>query len=186
MLQDNVRVQDQQTEDYQQTVATRITLITFALMLIIAIVNAFFIPNETKTPIDNYTMPLIALSAGLSFYLVQKGDRIRGMYILLGSIALTALIYPFAADNVGWQAAIGMLVIISGIANSTLSPKAAGRILAAAFSLAIIIVVLELFVTGLTHLPVTTSSIVITTILSIIYVGIVLSRFRMFSLRTKL
>ncbi len=186
MLEENVREQDQQTEDYQQTIATRITLITFVLMLIIAIVNTFFVPNADKTLIDNYTMPLITLSAGLSFYMVQKGDRTRGIYILLGSIALTALIYPFAADNVGWQAAIGMLVVTTGIANSTLSPKAAGRVLAAGFFLAIVIIVIELFVTGLTHLPVTTSSIVITSVLSVVYVGIVLSRFRMFSLRTKL
>src|SRR5215207_9318986 len=102
MLQYNVREQNQQTEDYQRTIATRITLITFVLMLIIAIVNAFFISNADKTAIDNYAMPLITLSAGLSFYLVQKGDRARGIYLLLGSIALTALIYPFAADNVGW------------------------------------------------------------------------------------
>jgi len=186
MLQDKLQEQDQQTENDQRTIASRITLITFALMLIIAIVNAFFIPNEDKTAIDNYAMPLIALSAGLSFYMVRKGDHTRGIYILLGSVALTALVYPLAADNVGWQAAIGMLVITTGIASSTLSPKAAGRILAAAFSLAVIIILLELFVTGLTHIPVTTSSIVITSVLSVVYVGMVLSRLPHVSLRTKL
>jgi GAF domain-containing protein/HAMP domain-containing protein len=186
MLEDKLRQQDQQTAIYQRTIATRITLITFALMLMVAIVNAFFISNEDKTFIDNYAMPFIALSAGLSFYLARKGDHIRGIYLLLGSIALTALIYPFAADNVGWQAAIGMLVITTGIANSTLSSRAAGRISAMAFLLAIMIILLELFVSGLTHLPITTSSIVITTVLSVIYAGIILSRFRMFSVRTKL
>ena len=186
MLADKLQEQNQQTENYQQIIATRITLITFALMLMVAIVNAFFVPNEDKTPIDNYMMPFIALSAGLSYYLARKGAHIRGIYILLGSIALTALIYPFAANNVGWQTAIGTLVITTGIANSTLTSRAAGRISAAAFLLAIIIILLELFVNGVTQIPVTTSSIVITGVLSVIYAGIIFSRFRMFSLRTKL
>ena len=186
MLEDQLQEQNQQTENYQQIIATRITLITFALMLMVAIVNAFFVPNQDKTPIDNYTMPFIALSVGLSYYLARKGAHIRGIYILLGSIALIALIYPFAANNVGWQTAIGTLVITTGIANSTLTSRAAGRISAAAFLLAIIIILLELFVNGVTQIPVTTSSIVITGVLSVIYAGIILSRFRMFSLRTKL
>ncbi len=186
MLEDKLRQQDQQTEKYQRTIATRITLITFALMLVVAIVNAFFISNEEKTPIDNYAMPWITLSACLSYFLARRGNHARGIYLLLGSIGFIALSYPFAADNVGWQAAIGMLVITTSIANSTLSSRLAGRVSAAAFLLAIIIILLELFVSGLTHLPITTSSIVITSVLSVIYVGIILSRFRMFSLRTKL
>lgn len=186
MLEDKLQQQDQQTENYQRTIATRITLITFVLILIVAIVNAFFVANDDKTPIDNYAMPLIALSAGLSYLLARRGDHTRAIYLLLGSIAITALIYPFAADNVGWQAAIGMLVITTGIANSTLSSGAAGRTSAMAFLLAVTIIVLELFVTGFTHLPVTTSSIVITAVLSVVYIGIILSRFRMFSLRAKL
>jgi hypothetical protein len=186
MLEDTLRQQDQQTENYQRTIATRITLITFVLILIIAIVNAFFVANEDKTPIDNYAMPLMALTAGLSYFIARKGDHTRAIYLLLGSIALTALIYPFAADNVGWQAAIAMLLITTGIANSTLSSAAAGRTSAMAFLLAVTIIVLELFVTGFTHLPVTTSSIVITAVLSVVYIGIILARFRMFSLRAKL
>jgi GAF domain-containing protein/HAMP domain-containing protein len=185
MLEDKLQ-QDQQTEKDQRTIATRITLITFVLILIVAIVNAFFVANDDKTPIDNYAMPLIALSAGLSYLLARRGDHTRAIYLLLGSIAITALIYPFAADNVGWQAAIGMLVITTGIANSTLSSAAAGRTSAVAFLLAVTIIVLELFVTGFTHVSVTPSSIVITSVLSVVYIGIILSRFRMFSLRAKL
>ena len=186
MLDDKLRQQDQQTAYDQHRIATRILLITFALMLIVAIVNAFFVPNEDKTPIDNYAMPFIALSAGLSYSLARRGNHARGIYILLASIGFIVLIYPFAADNVGWQAAIGMLVITTSVANSTLSPRLAGRISAAAFLLAIIIIVIELYVVGITHIPVTTSAIVITGALSIVYVGIVLSRFNTFSLRTKL
>ncbi len=186
MLEDRIRQQDQQTEENRRKIATRITLITFALILIVAIVNAFFVPNEDKTPIDNYAMPLMALSAGLSYLLARRGDHSRAIYVLLGSIALTASIYPFAADNVGWQAAIGMLLIITSIANSTLSSQMAGRISAAAFLLAILIIVIELYVNGATQIPVTTSSIVITGLLVLVYAGIILARFRLFSLRTKL
>jgi len=186
MLEDKIRQQNQQTEEYQRKIATRITLITFALILIVAIVNAFFVPNEDKTPIDNYAMPLMALSAGLSYLLARRGDHSRAIYLLFGSIALTASVYPFAADNVGWQAAIGMLLIITSIANSTLPSRIAGRISAAAFLLAVLIILIELYVNGITHTPVTTSSIVITSLLVLVYAGIILSRFRLFSLRTKL
>jgi GAF domain-containing protein/HAMP domain-containing protein len=186
MLEDKIRQQDQRTEEYQRKIAIRITLITFALILIVAIVNWFFVPDEDKTPIDNYAMPVMAFSAGLSYLLARRADHIRAIYLLLGSIALTASVYPLAADNVGWQAAMGMLVIITSIANSTLPSRAAGRISAAAFLLAIFIIVIDLYVDGITHLPVTTSSIVITSLLVLVYAGIVLARFRLFSLRTKL
>ncbi|NUQ85038.1 MAG: cache domain-containing protein, partial [Anaerolineales bacterium] len=186
MTEGTVRRETQRTENDPRKIATRITLITFALTLATAFVTLFLVPNEDKTPIDNYMMPLVALSAGYSYFLTRRGEHIRGIYILLGVIALASASYPFAANNIGWQTAIGMLLVVTGIANSTLPPKAAGRVSAAAFALAIVIVVIELLVEGVTDIPVTTVSIIVTGVLGFIYTGIILSRFRQFSLRTKL
>lgn len=176
----------QELTDSQQRTATRIALVTFVLMMVVALVTLFFVANADKTPIDNYMMPMVALSAGYSYYLARKGEHARGIYFLLGSIVVVSVIYPLAVNNVGWQTAIGMLLITTSITNSTLPERIAGRISAAAFLFAIIIIVIELFAPGVIDFPVTTSSIVITGILSIVYLGLILYRFRQFALRTKL
>jgi hypothetical protein len=98
MTDDNKR---QQPMDSQQRTATRITLVTFALMVIVALYVLFIVPDEAKTPIDNYMMPMIVLSAGYSYDLARKGRHQRGIYVFLGSIAIAAILYPLAADNVG-------------------------------------------------------------------------------------
>ncbi len=165
--------------------AVRITLATFVLMVVIALANAFFVPDEDKTLIDNYTMPFMALAAGLSYAFVVRGHIQRGIYTLLASIFLIAFAYPFVADDVGWQAAIGMLVLTTSIANGTLPSRIAARVSVTAFLLAASIIVVELFVTGITRIPVTTSSIIITAALTIIYAGIIAAQFRFFSLRGK-
>ncbi|MCK6538954.1 MAG: hypothetical protein L6Q26_02755, partial [Anaerolineales bacterium] len=63
MTEGTVRRETQRTENDPRKIATRITLITFALTLATAFVTLFLVPNEDKTPIDNYMMPLVALSA---------------------------------------------------------------------------------------------------------------------------
>ncbi len=186
MTEGTARRENQRTEDDQRKTATRIALITFALTLVTALVTLFLVPNEDKTPIDNYMMPLVALSAGYAYLLARRGDHIRGIFILLGVIALASASYPFVANNVGWQTAIGMLLVVTGIANGTLPPNTAGRVSAGAFALAILTVAIELFVEGVTDIPVTTVSIIVTGVLGVIYAGIILSRFRLYSLRTKL
>jgi GAF domain-containing protein/HAMP domain-containing protein len=176
----------QQMESPQQQTATRITLITFVLMVIVTVVTVFFVPSGEKTPIDNYMMPFIALCAGYSYYLARKGSYIRGVYVLLGGIAIASVLYPLAANNVGWQVAIVMLLITTSIANNTLPEKTAGRISVAAFLLAIIVILEEQFVSGIVDIPLTTSAVVITGVLAVIYFGLTLYRFRQFALRTKL
>ncbi len=176
----------QQITNAQQRIAARIALITFLLMSVVALVTIFFIPDEGKTPIDDYMMPMIALSAGYGYYLARKGKHVRGIYILLGSVALGSVIYPIAVNNIGWQTAIGMLLITTSIANNTLPEKIAGRISMAAFVLAMVIVTIELFSPGIIDFPVTTSSIIATVVLGIVYAGLIFYRFRQFALRTKL
>lgn len=170
----------------QKRTSNVITLITFVLMLLVAVVTVFFIPNEDKTIIDNFMMPAMALGAGISYYLTRRGYHIHGIYVLLGFIAIVSTIYPVAANNVGWQTAIGMLLITTSIANSTLPAKTAGRISTGAFILSILIVLIEIFSPGITDIPITTASIIVTGILVIIYLGIILFRFRQYPLRTKL
>ncbi|MBL8049783.1 MAG: GAF domain-containing protein [Anaerolineales bacterium] len=170
----------------QQRNATAITLITFILMLIVSIVTLFFVPNEDKTIIDNFMMPGIALGAGYSYYLARRGNHVRGIYVLLGIIIAASALYPLAANNVGWQTAIGMLLITTSIANGTLPLKTAGRISAAAFIFAILIVLIELFAPGLTNIPITNASIIITAVLIIVYLGLIFFRFNQYALQTKL
>ncbi|NOH03111.1 MAG: cache domain-containing protein [Chloroflexi bacterium] len=170
----------------QQRLAGSITLITFLLMTVIAVMTLFFIAPEDKSPIDNFMMPLVALTAGYSFYLTQRGAYVRGVYVLLGTIVAAALVYSIVVDNVGWQAAIGMLVIVTGITNGTLPETIARRITTSAFVVAVGIVLADLLLPGLIEFPVTTSSIIVTGILGVIYAGLILSRFRQFALRTKL
>jgi GAF domain-containing protein/HAMP domain-containing protein len=170
----------------QRRTANVITLITFILMMFVAIVTVFFVPNEDKTIIDNFMMPAIALGAGYSFYLARKGTHERGIYILLAVIAAASALYPLAANNVGWQTAIGMLLITTSIANGTLPPKTAGRISAGAFAFAILIVLIEIFAPGLANIPVTNASIIVTSILIVVYLGIIFFRFRQYALQTKL
>ena len=170
----------------QRRTATVITLITFVLMVMVTVVTVFFVPSEDKTIIDNFMIPGIALGAGYSYYLAQKGNHVRGIYVLLGIIAAASALYPLAANNVGWQTAIGMLLITTSIANATLPTKTAGRISAGAFVFAIVIVLIELFAPGLTHIPTTTSSIIITAVLIVVYLGLIFFRFRQYALQTKL
>lgn len=166
--------------------ANVITLITFVLMTLIAIVTIFFVPNEDKTIIDNFVMPGMALGAAYSYYLSRKGNYVRGIYVLLGFIAAVSALYPLAANNVGWQTAIGMLLITTSIANGALPAKTAGRISAGAFIFAILIVLIEIFAPGATNIPVTTASIIVTSILALVYIGIIFYRFRQYALQTKL
>lgn len=170
----------------QQRNATLITLITFILLVILSIITLFFVPAEDKTIIDNFMMPGLALGAGYSYFLSRRGDHVRGIYVFITFIASACVLYPLAADNVGWQTAIGMLLITTSIANGTLPNQVAGRISAGAFALAIFIVLIEIFVSGVTSNPITTSSIIITVILAIIYIGVILFRFRNYVLQTKL
>ncbi|RPI87618.1 MAG: hypothetical protein EHM40_22860, partial [Chloroflexi bacterium] len=186
MLTDKSRQPDQQNEDQRRRNAGRVTLITFILMLGIAAYSMFLVPDSEKTVMDNFAMPWVAVTAGISYYIVRRGNYIRGIYVLLGSIAVASFAYPIFADNVGWQTAVGSLFLITSIAIITLPSDAAGRISAAAFVLGILSIMLDLYVTGISHTPVTTSAVVITAALSVIYAGLILSRFRMFSLRTKL
>ena len=157
----------------QQRNATIITLITFILLLLVSIVTLFFVAPQDKTIIDNFMIPSLALAAGYGYILARRGNHMRGIYILLGMIAAASALYPFAADNVGWQTAIGMLLITTSVANGTLPDKAASRISASAFVLAILVVLIEIFVAGISSNPVTPSSIVVTGILVVIYLGII-------------
>src|SRR5688572_4649975 len=170
----------------QQRAATLITLITFILMLIVSVVTLFFIPNEDKTLIDNFMMPGIALGAGYGYFLARRGDHIRGIYVLLGIIAAGSALYPLAANNVGWQTAIVMLLITTSIANGTLPNQAASRVSAAAFVFALVIILIEIFVPGVTNIPTSTSSIIVTGILIAVYLGVIFFRFPQYALQTKL
>lgn len=177
--------QQQLTTSSQQRLAINITLITFLLMVVVAVVTLFMIGREDKTPIDNFMMPLLALSAGFSYYLTRRGSYIHGIMILLGTIVLAASVYAFVINNVGWQTAIGMLVIVTSISNGTMPDLFSRRITTGAFIFAIGIVFADLFLPGLTEFPVTTSSIIVTTILGFVYVGLILYRFNQYTLRTK-
>lgn len=170
----------------RERLAANITLITFLLMVILSVVTLFFIAPEDKTPIDNFMMPLVAFSAGYGYYLSRNGKYLRGIYLLMATIAVVAILYAVVIDNVGWQAAIGMLVTITGITNGTLSERDARRITNGAFITAVGIVFLDLFLTGFTAFPVTTSSIIVTTVLGLIYVGLILYRFKEFPLQAKI
>jgi GAF domain-containing protein/HAMP domain-containing protein len=179
------RTQQQPTLIQQQRVS-RITLATFVLMFVVAIVTLFFVPAEDKTPIDNYMMPLIALSAGIAYFLARKGNHTRGVHILLGTIFIVSIAYPLVVKNIGWQTAIGMLLVTTGIANSTLSGRSAGRISIAAFLVAILIILIETFAPGDVQGTLTTSAIVVTTVLGLVYLGLIFYQFPRFHLRTKL
>jgi GAF domain-containing protein/HAMP domain-containing protein len=170
----------------RQRNAARITLITFALTSLVALATVFLVPAGDKTPIDNYTMPFIALSAGYSYLLARRGSHVRGILVLLAAIAIVSALYPLAANNVGWQTAVGMLLITTSIAYSALPEGTAGRISTAAFLFAIFVILIELFVTGIADIPLTNSSLVVTAILTAVYLGVILNRFRHFTLRTKL
>lgn len=170
----------------QQRNATWITLILFVLMTLVSILTIFFIPKEDKTIIDDLMMPCIALSAGFGYYLSLKGNHIRGIYILLGVISVVSILYPLAANNVGWQTAAVMALITTAIANGTLPPKDATRISTGAFAFAFIIVLIELLTSGASNIPVTSASIVVTAVLAIVYLGIIFFRFNQYVLQTKL
>jgi GAF domain-containing protein/HAMP domain-containing protein len=176
----------QQPTSFQQQRVTRITLATFMLMFAVAIVTLFFVPAEDKTPIDNYMMPLIALSAGVAYFLARKGNHTRGVHILLGTIFIVSIAYPLVVKNIGWQTATGMLLVTTGIAHSTLSGRSAGRISVAAFLVAILIILIETFAPGVVQGTLTTSAIVVTTALGLVYLGLILYQFPRFHLRTKL
>jgi GAF domain-containing protein/HAMP domain-containing protein len=176
----------QQPTSFQQQRVTRITLATFMLMFAVAIVTLFFVPAEDKTPIDNYMMPLIALSAGVAYFLARKGNHTRGVHILLGTIFIVSIAYPLVVKNIGWQTATGMLLVTTGIAHSTLSGRSAGRISVAAFLVAILIILIETFAPGVVQGTLTTSAIMVTTALGLVYLGLILYQFPRFHLRTKL
>lgn len=169
----------------RQRSARTITLVTLVIMTVISAVTLLFVPASDKTPIDNFMMPFVALAAAAGYYFARRGRSDLGVYLLLAAIGVTVLIYPMAADNIGWQTAIGMILVATGIANSALPEKAAGRVITAAFGFAIAIILIELFTTGAVRNPVTPSSIVVIILLALVYVGITLYRFRQFGLRTK-
>jgi GAF domain-containing protein/HAMP domain-containing protein len=170
----------------QQRTAKLVTLILSVLMTLVSIYTLFFVSAEDKTIIDNIMMPCVALSAGYGYYLSRKGNHERGIYVLLAVISIASLLYPLAADNVGWQTAIVMALISTAIANGTLPPQSATRISIGAFVFAILIVLIELFAPGATSIPTTSASIVVTAVLAIIYLGIIFYRFRQYALQTKL
>ena len=170
----------------QRRTAKAVTLLLFVLMSLVSIYTLFFVPTEDKTIIDNIMMPCVALSAGYGYYLSRKGNHIRGIYVLLSVISIASLLYPLAADNVGWQTAIVMALISTAIANGTLPSQSATRISIGAFVFAILIVLIELFAPGSTSIPTTSASIVVTAVLAIIYLGIIFYRFRQYALQTKL
>ncbi|HAV76913.1 MAG TPA: hypothetical protein DCX53_06115, partial [Anaerolineae bacterium] len=170
----------------QQIAAQRVTMTTFLLMLALTTFTIFFVPNGDKTPLDNYMMPLVALSAGFSYILARRGRHIPGIYILLGCIALVSLAYPLAIKNIGWQTAFGMLLITTGVATNTLPQRTSGRISVAAFLFTFVIILIEIFAPGMDEVPITTSSIIVTVVLGVIYLGFIFYRFSQFELRTKL
>ena len=175
----------QQTLSSQEGLAKSITLITFILMIGVSLLTLFFIPPEGKTPIDNVAMPFVALGAGAAYYLTRQHKYVTGIYSLLGVIVAVATAYALVIDNIGWQTAIGMLVIITGITNGTLAQLEARRISAIAFVFAILIVFTDLFLTGLIEFETTVSSYVITISLAVIYTGLILYRFPQYPLQTK-
>lgn len=170
----------------QKQLAILITLGATILMTILSIITLFFIGPEDKTMLDNYMRPLIALAAGVAFYLTQRDRYVRGVFVLLGTIITTSMVYAIVVDNIGWQAAIRMLVVVATVANLTLSEVRARRISGVAFVLAILIVLADLFLPGITSTRLTTASIGITAGLGFIYLSHVLYQFRLYSLRTKL
>lgn len=178
-------VATQEITTARQRSARYITLVTFALTSLIALATFFLVPSADKTPIDDFMMPFIAAASGVSYLLALRGRTEPAIYTLLLSIGIVCAAYPFAADNVGWQTAIGMLLITTTIANSALPEKSAGRISAAAFGFAIAIILIELFFTGVVSNPITNSSIITVVALAAVYLGIILYRFRHFGLRTK-
>lgn len=170
----------------QQRNATWITLVLFVLMTLVSIFTIFFVPNEDKTIIDNIMMPCIALSAGYGYYLSRKGNHIRGIYVLLGVISIASILYPLAANNVGWQTAAVMALITTAVANGTLPAKDSTRVSTGAFVFAFIVILIDLFSPGVTNIPVTSASIIVTTVLAIVYLGIIFFRFSQYVLQTKL
>ena len=179
------KMQQPLIETPHQQRAIQVTLITLLLMIGLTI-TVFFIPQESRTPIDVYAMPIIALSAGYSYYLARKGSHASGVYILLASIAIISVIYPFVSNNTGWQTAIFMLLITTSIANNVLPERTAGRISAAAFLLAVVIILIEIFAPGIVDIPLSLSSVIVIAIFGVVYLGLTLSRFPQYTLRTKL
>ena len=175
----------QQTFSSQEGLARNITLITFVLMIGVSLLTLFFIPPEGKTPIDNVAMPFVALGAGAAYYLTRQHKYVAGIYSLLGVIVATATAYALVIDNIGWQTAVGMLVIVAGITNGTLAQLEARRISAVAFVFAVLIVFTDLLLTGLIEFETTVSSYVITITLAVIYIGLILYRFPQYPLQTK-
>lgn len=174
-----------QDKPARQQTAESLTLVTFVLVTVIAVITLFFIKPENKTPIDNYLIPLTAAGAGVSYLFTRKGLHTRGVYLLLGLTAVISAVYAIVVNNAGWPAAIGMLVITTSIANGALNETDARRITAASFITSLIIIFADLILDGLTEMPITSISLIVTGVLGIIYLGLTLYYFRQYALRTK-
>lgn len=175
----------QRTDISQATLAKNITLITFIVMLGVSLLTIFFISSDAKTPIDDVAMSLVALGAGVSYFLARQNRHVIGIYSLFTVIAVISAAYAVVIDNLGWQTAIGMLVLVTAIANGTLNENDSRRVSAIAFFYAILIVFIDLFTTGLILFPITTSSNLITAVLAVIYLGQILYRFPQYPIQAK-
>jgi GAF domain-containing protein/HAMP domain-containing protein len=128
----------------------------------------------------------VCLAAFISAFQVSRNRVTFGIGILISTILLMALALPVVAHGQGLALGIMILVLIAGISSTTLSAKWATRAILAAFFIALIITLTDLYFPdfGLPTNPGYSGPIAI--ISSLLYSFFLLRHFNTYTLRTKI
>jgi hypothetical protein len=147
----------------------RISLVTGILMVAISIIST-----------------ISTIQTGLYSFSGIVVTSIIAIVAFISSILLLSLTLPLSAKGQGLALAAMTVILVSGIASTTLSPRLAGRIVITSIASGIVLIFLDLFLPyqGLpTDSRVTN---VIAIVMTVVYGIVIIRQFSNYSLRTKL
>ena len=129
---------------------------------------------------------IVSLSAFVSAFQISRERVSLGIGILITTILLMALGLPPVARGQGLALGVLTLILVAGISSATLPPKWATPAIVSALSIAMIIIIADLYLPdfGLPTSPGYTNLVAI--IASVVYAFFILRRFNSYTLRTKI
>ncbi|MBI5942916.1 MAG: GAF domain-containing protein [Chloroflexi bacterium] len=180
--------QPTQAEERRRKNVLTISLTTGILFVFVAAVSGYvgYTDNGVRGLVGLGITGAVAIMAFISAYLSRSGRPNLGISILIGMIFAISFTIPFVVHGQALALGIMIAIVVAGISSATLPPVWATRVIISAFTAAVIITVMDLFLPdfGLPTNPAATN--LIAAVTSTIYVIFILRRFNSYAFRTKI
>ncbi len=166
------------------TISMTTAILFTALSIILGLITYF--ENGISSLWNIGATVAVAVAASISMLQISRGHTTRGIVTIIATVLILSLTLPVIAHGQGVAFGVMILVFVSGVSLTTMTPKQATYAILSALVVTVIITIADLYLPdfGLPPPPLYTN--LVSAVVSLVYLYFILKRFNTYSLQTKI